>query len=182
MSEAIREYINNVMGGIKCSSKYKRQIEEELSSHIEELYADYLNEGYDINKIEKMVINSMGDPGDIRNNFNYIIWLKTKKKIAKGIFGLTAVFALVLGINSTVINMTEQKNYTTFLNGIEEGNVSVADTLLNELYSPNYKNNSLLTGAIETYCELVENHHRFQLIVTKNLLIASEEGKYEEIR
>lgn len=182
MTEGIKEYIEEVTTGIKCRGKYKKKIEDELSVHMETLYSDFLDGGYDIKRIEKMVIQAMGDPEDIRNSFNHVIWLKARKRIAKGVIGLTAFSALVLGVNSAVINMAEHEKYTTFLNGIEEGKVSVADALIDDLYSPDYKNNSLLTGAIETYCELVDNHHRIQLIVTKNVLITSEEGKYEEIR
>ena len=172
MTEGIKEYIEEVTTGIKCRGKYKKKIEDELSVHMETLYSDFLDRGYDIKRIEKMVIQAMGDPEDIRNSFNHVIWLKARKRIAKGVIGLTAFSALVLGVNSAVINMAEHEKYTTFLNGIEEGKVSVADALIDDL----------LTGAIETYCELVDNHHRIQLIVTKNVLITSEEGKYEEIR
>ena len=107
MTEGIKEYIEEVTTGIKCRGKYKKKIEDELSVHMETLYSDFLDRGYDIKRIEKMVIQAMGDPEDIRNSFNHVIWLKARKRIAKGVIGLTAFTALVLGVNSAVINMDE---------------------------------------------------------------------------
>ena len=51
MTEGIKEYIEEVTTGIKCRGKYKKKIEDELSVHMETLYSDFLDRGYDIKRI-----------------------------------------------------------------------------------------------------------------------------------
>lgn len=181
MTDGMGKFIDEVMSGIRCRGNYKKEIEDELASHMELLFSEFSEKGYGREEAEQMAAHAMGSPGDIRDGFQHVIWLKTRKRIVKGAAGLIAVFLLVTGISGAAAHKMEHEKYVVFLAGINEGTVRVADDLIYELYSPDYKNNTLLTEAIEEYNELVDNHHVIhQMVVTQNVIAIGEVVKNEE--
>ena len=61
--------------------------------------------------------------------------------------------------------------------GINDGKVSVTDAMTDQLYSSNYKENDLLTRAIEYYSEVSENHQFKKMVVAQNAIGILEEVK-----
>ena len=171
MTDRLKRYLNTITAGMKCSESYKQEIEDELSCHMELLYSELTDEGYDPNQAEDIVINRMGDPENIRKGFNLIVYKRVFKKAAKSIAVLSAACALFTVIYGINVSQKELNEYTAFLKGIEAGKVDVTDTWINDLYSPAYKNQPILVNAIKGYSGQADNHKFDKMVVTEDYII-----------
>lgn len=174
MTDNLSEYLNTIIVHIIGGKKDKDDIKCELLDHMENLYSDFLSEGYSPEQTEQLVLYVMGDPQEIAQNFNKITFKKVQKKISKYVFksavGLVAAYVLFISINSAVTYRRDYEKYKNFLKGIEAGKVSVMDSMTDLLYSSNYKENESLTSAIEYYNEVSENHLFRKMVVTQNAI------------
>ena len=153
MTENLKKYLEEIIFEVKGSQKYKKEIKSELSDHIADLYSEYLNENFEPEQAEKMVLNVMGTPHELAKYFNMIVVKKATKNLKKygfrGMLSLSAAFVLFVSVNTAITYKNDYDKYKNFLKGIDDGRVSVVDTMTDSLYSSNYKKNALLTRAIE---------------------------------
>jgi hypothetical protein len=181
MTENLNKYLEKIIVNIIGCKKDKDDIKCELLEHMENLYSDFLSDGYSPERAEQLVANSMGDPQKIARSFSKISFKKAQKKITKGAtkgaVGLIAAYVLFISINGLVTYRRDYEKYENFLKGIEDGRVSVVDTMTDSLYSPDYKKNALLTRAIESYDEVSKKNGFKKMLVATNAIGILEDAK-----
>lgn len=184
MTENLKKYLEEIIFEVKGSQKYKKEIKSELSDHIADLYSEYLNENFEPEQAEKMVLNVMGTPHELAKYFNMIVVKKATKNLKKygfrGMLSLSAAFVLFVSVNTAITYKNDYDKYKNFLKGIDDGRVSVVDTMTDSLYSSNYKKNALLTRAIESYDEVSKKNGFKKMLVAKNAIGILEDAKWKK--
>lgn len=184
MTENLKKYLEEIIFEVKGSQKYKKEIKSELSDHIADLYSEYLNENFEPEQAEKMVLNVMGTPHELAKCFNMIVLKKTTKNIKKyvfrGMLSMSAACVLFVSVNTAITYKSDYDKYKNFLKGIDDGRVSVVDTMTDSLYSSNYKKNAFLTRAIESYDEVSKKNGFKKMLVAKNAIGILEDAKWKK--
>lgn len=85
------------------SGKRRREVERELREHIEDFVMDARGAGYGEDEIERMAIESFGDPFEIARNFGWV-YRRERAMLRLWVFGLsTAAVAILIAAGTLTV-------------------------------------------------------------------------------